>query len=351
MMIRLIPGILLGLHFSAWAQEPAAARTPEVQVSETPPPAKSPEPISSTESIPSIPAAVPRVILVRGADGAPEYAAKFDAGLEAWKKVSVSVGAEVTVVHGPPSAEGGNDAGRLKKILTELPPEGGAEVWLILMGHGTWDGKEARFNLEGPDVSAGQIAEWLKPLHRPLVVINTASGSAPFLNALAGRNRIIITATRSGSEKNYTRFGEYLAASLEDPAADYDQDGQWSLLEWFLTASARTAEFYRTEGRIATEHPLIDDNGDGKGTPAEWFKGLKAAKKSRDNTPLDGDAAHRTWLIPDAGTRLLSVEKRAERDGLETEIAALRERKASLKEDEFYQRLEELMRRLAAVYN
>ncbi|RYD33648.1 MAG: hypothetical protein EOP86_12900 [Verrucomicrobiaceae bacterium] len=325
----------------------------------------------STQSIPSIssiqstPAELPisaatQVILVRGANGEPEFAPKFDAQLEAWKKVAATAGAQTTVIHegSPAAAADPKDTkadektahGTLKKALTALPPEGPGEIWIVMMGHGTWDGKEARFNLEGPDVSATELAEWLKPVRRPLVVINTASCSAPFLNALAGADRIVITAVRSGSEKNYTRFGEYLAASLTDPAADYDQDKQWSLLEWFLSAAARTAEFYKTEGRIATEHALIDDNGDGKGTPAEWFQGLRAVKKTRDAMPLDGAAAQRLWLVPDDGARRLTPDQLAERGRLETEIAALRARKSSLKEDDYYQLLETLMRRLAAVY-
>lgn len=319
-------------------------------------------PAPSATSIQSPISAATQVILVRGANGEPEYAPKFDAQLEAWKKVAARAGAQTIVIHEgapAPTAEADSSGTKaeeetahraLKKALTALPSEGPGEIWMVMVGHGTWDGKEARFNLEGPDVSASELAEWLKPVRRPLVVINTASCSAPFLNALAGADRIVVTAVRSGSEKNYTRFGEYLAASLTDPAADYDQDKQWSLLEWFLSAAARTAEFYKTEGRIATEHALIDDNGDGKGTPAEWFQGLQAVKKTRDAMPLDGAAAQRLWLIPDDGAHQLTPDQLAERGRLETEIAALRARKNSLKEDDYYQLLETLMRRLAAVY-
>lgn len=358
MTSRLAIGILAALAPAvfAFAQDspaPAPAAPPASAAAAVPAPATAPvappTPVAATAAAAAPLSAAAKVILVRGADGEPEYAAKFDAQLEAWKKAAAAAGADVTVVHGP-AGDDGADVNRLQKILTALPAEGPSEVWLILMGHGTFDGKEARFNLEGPDVSTTQLADWLKPLHRPLVVINTASCSAPFLNALAGPDRVIVTATRSGSEKNYARFGEYLASALEDAASDYDADGQYSLLEWVLTAATRTANFYKTEGRIASEHALIDDNGDGRGTPLEWFQGLRAVKKTKDNIPPDGDAASHLWLIPDDTTRRMPAEKRTARDTLEAQITTLRAKKPSLKENDYYRQLEDLLRQLASVY-
>ena len=137
----------------------------------------------------------------------------------------------------------------------------------MLIGHGTFDGKTTKFNLRGPDVTAADLARWLKPFSRPLVVVDTTSCSAPLINTLSGSNRVVVTATRSGYEENFTHFGHFLAEALSDPEADLDKDHQVSLLEAFLTAARQTAEFYKTEGRIATEHALLDDNGDGLGTP------------------------------------------------------------------------------------
>src|ERR1019366_7106008 len=128
-----------------------------------------------------------------------------------------------------------------------------------------YDGHSTKFNLRGPDISATDLAAALKPCLRPLAVIDCASASGPFINALSGPNRVIITATRSGSEVNATRFGGYLAKAIADPAADLDKDGQTSLLEAFLLASRETQQFYREAGRLATEHALLDDNGDGLG--------------------------------------------------------------------------------------
>ncbi len=343
---------------AAAATDAAAAATASSAVPEIPTPPAGADSKSALQG--------PTLILVRGAPGEAVYAEAFSSQIKAWQNAAAKVQAVVTVI-GTGTAP--NPAGTVstpdtsiapfssiepralvEKTLTELPKEGPAEVWIVLIGHGTWDGKEARFNLEGPDLSATDLAAWLQPVQRPVVVINTSSSSAPFIPVLAGPNRTIITATRSGNERNYARFGQYLAASLDDPAADYDQDGRVSLLEWFLRASSRTAEFYLAEGRILTEHALIDDNGDGKGTPAEWFRGLRATTKAKDKTPVDGARAHQRSLAPDPGSLTMTPDQLAEREKLEAEINGLREKKNTLPVDDYYQKLEGLFRRLAELY-
>lgn len=297
------------------------------------------------------------LILVQGAPGEPEYGVKFTQQTAAWLKAAERWKTQVLAVIGGPSATGGaanaeTDYQKLRETLAAAPKEGGPDaLWIVFHGHGVWNGKEAFFNLQGPDVSASELAEWLKPFTRPVTVINTASSSAPFLQALGGPGRITITATRSGNERNFTRFGWYLAESLDDPEADLDQDGRVSLLELFLRASHRTVEFYQTEGRIVTEHALLDDNGDGLGTPADWFRGVRAVKKPANQTATaDGFTAHRTGLQPEEGPAL-SPERRERRDALERELAELRERRDEFPEEEAYLRkLEDVLLRLAAAY-
>jgi hypothetical protein len=289
------------------------------------------------------------LIVVKGAAGEPDYAPIFQTQVEAWKSAATTAGAGIVVIGGQPPGPA-TDRDLLEKSLASTPADGPGELWIVLIGHGTWDGKTARFNLEGPDFSAADLAAWLQPVKRPVAVINTASCSGPFLNALAAPGRVVITATRSGSERNYARLGEHFATALADPAADYDQDGRVSLLECFVAAAARTAEFYKNEGRIATEHALIDDNGDGKGTPADWFRGLRPVRKSKDNTPLDGTRAHQRSLAPDDAAHRMAPHQLAARDQLESDIAALRERKSTLPEDEYYSLLEPLLLQLADLY-
>jgi hypothetical protein len=194
------------------------------------------------------------------------------------------------------------------------------------------------------------LALWLKPFTRPLAIINTASSSAPFLNKLSATNRVVVTATRSGHEQNFTRFGQFLAGAITNPEADLDKDGQVSLLEAFLMASRQTAEFYKGEGRLATEHALLDDNGDGFGTAADWFRGLRAVKRPKENAALDGFLARQFYLVPGDAERGLNAEQRAQRDTLERAILLHREKKTQVPEEDYYRQLEKLCLELARFY-
>lgn len=295
------------------------------------------------------PAQLPRVILVVGAAGESEFGTNFLQQAEVWQQACLQAGAPAIAIGLEEPGET-TDRARLESLLAAESPEGLVELWLVLIGHGTFDGKVAKFNLRGPDFTAEDLAAWLQPFHRPLAVINTASSSAPFLRALAGTNRVLITATRSGYEQNFTRFGSHFAAALSDPEADLDGDRQNSLLEAYLVASRRVAEFYQTEGRLATEHALLDDNGDGLGTPADWFRGLRATKRPKDKTAVDGLRAHQFHLIRSPDELSLSPEARAQRDDLERRLAALRDSKGNLEEDDYYRRLESLLLDLARLY-
>ncbi len=304
------------------------------------------------ETLPASPLVRATVLLVRGASGEPEYGTNFQTQSDAWQTTASTAGAELLMLGGgsPGGTREEADHSRLEKILTDMPKEGPAPLWIVLIGHGTWDGKEARFNLEGPDLSGSELAAWLRPVKRPLTLINTSSSSGPFISLLAGPGRTVITATRSGSERNYARYGDYLAQALTDPAADYDQDGSVSVLEWFLRASSLTVAFYQADGRLLTEHALIDDNGDGKATPADWFRGLRATSKAKDGTPVDGSTAQRIFLKPDTAAQQMTPVQLALRDDLEAKVNSLRQTKSSLPEADYYHQLEDLLRQLAELY-
>jgi hypothetical protein len=292
---------------------------------------------------------VSTVIVVVGAPGEQEYAEVFNNAAKLWNDACRAAGARYINIglHEPGST---NDLARLKGVLADEPRETARELWLVLIGHGTFDGKEAKFNLRGPDLSATELADALQPFHRPLAVIDTSSASAPFLNKLSAPGRVIITATRSGYEQNYTRFPQFFSAAISNPEADLDKDGQVSLLEAFLLAAHNVADFYKGEGRLATEHPLLDDNGDGLGTPPDWFRGIRAVKKAADASALDGLHAHQWHLIPCAAERKLSPTVRLRRNQIEEEVEQLRESKDTLPVDEYYQRLEVLLLDLSRLY-
>lgn len=293
------------------------------------------------------------MIIVVGAPGEDEYATNFFHEADLWKKAAAQAGCSpllIGVIDAPKEAGVTNDCELLKRMLAAEPKDGPSQLWLILLGHGTFDGKTARFNLRGPDFSASELADWLAPFKRPLIIINAASCSAPFMNSLSRSNRVIVTATRSGYEENYTRFGQYLAESLTGTDNDLDKDGQVSLLESFLCASRKTAEFYKSEGRIATEHALLDDNGDQLGTPAEWFRGIRAVKKPEGKTGIDGLIARQICLVPNDSERRWTAEQRAQRDALERAVILHREKACRLSPDEYYEELEPLLLDLARFY-
>jgi hypothetical protein len=288
----------------------------------------------------------PTVILVVSAAGEPEFGSNFVQQVQLWDKICNRAEAKVVRI-GLDTNNPTEDHELLKQAVAAEQTDPSAALWLVFIGHGTFDGKEARFNLRGPDISDTELAEWLKPFQRPLVVINCASASAPFLKTLSATNRVVITATRSGNELNFARFGQYLAKALDDPETDLDKDGQVSLLEAFLMASRRVSEFYRTEGRLITEHALIDDNGDGQGTPADWFRGVRATKKAKDGASLDGARANQAHLVLSKEELALPAEVRARRDALELSVAKLRESKSQMPEADYYHQLETLLLELA----
>lgn len=287
----------------------------------------------------------PLVILVVGAAGEEPYGKQFAQWAERWEAAARRGGAQVARI-GNDEDQATSDHERLRTRLAAAQ-EGVGPVWLVLLGHGTFDGRVARFNLRGPDITAAELAEWCGKIKRPLGVIDCSSASGPMLPVLSAAGRVIVTATRSGQEQNFARFGDSLSTAIGETSADLDKDGQTSLLEAFLFASRRVEEFYAADGRLATEHALLDDNGDGLGTPAAWFHGVRATRAAKDGTPLDGSAAHRWHLVPGEADRALTAAQRARRDELEAAVARLRETKSSQPEDAYYAQLERLLVELA----
>ena len=304
--------------------------------------------VAETSSIPPSPEHATLIVVV-GAPGEEAYGQAFAQWAGLWEDAARKAGTRALVI-GLKTNDAVPARDQFEQALAAEPKSGPAELWLVLIGHGTFDGKEAKFNVRDADVSATDLANWLRPFTRPLAVVDTTSASSPFLSKLSGTNRVIITATRSGSEVNYSRLGEYLSEAIVDPEADLDKDGQTSLLEAFLIASRRVKEFYDREGRLVTEHALLDDTGDGLGTPPDWFRGIRAVKKAKDGAMLDGLRAHQFHLVRSEAELKLSSEVRARRDALELDIARLRETKRELAEDVYYQKLEVLLLEVAQLY-
>jgi hypothetical protein len=181
-----------------------------------------------------------------------------------------------------------------------------------------------------------------------LVFVHTGSASEPFAKALKGERRVMVTATKSGDEVFYTRFGKPFAEAIGGlREADVDQDGQVSVLEAFLHATVQVKGFYEAEERISTEHALVEDNADGVGTRSEVFEGTRP--KAGTKVPVDGARARQVVLVPGEEEKLLTEEQRARRDVLETELEALKGRREAMGEEEYYAVLEKLLVELAGI--
>lgn len=289
------------------------------------------------------------LVVVTGIAGAPEYETVFAQRSARWRQAGKTAGAKVhSIGEGEPNEQ--SDKERLRSLLEAEARQEEGTLWIILNGHGTFDGKQGKFNLRGRDVSAEELAKWLEPCRRPLAVVNGFSASAPFIQALSKTNRVILSATKSGYEMNYSRFGGYFSESIDNLEADLDKDGQVSLLEAFLMATRDTEEFYSLDGRLASEHALLEDTGDQRGTEADWYQGVRIVKKPKGDAVPDGRRAHQFHLIQSEFERRMPKELRKQRDALEFKLLELRDRKASLEESEYSKKLEAILLQLSEFY-
>jgi hypothetical protein len=269
--------------------------------------------------------AVVDVVVVVGAPGLPEYDETHRQAAKAWTDTCERADLVSSIIG--QQATDQSDKATIQQLLeTQSDSESSSPLWIVLIGHGTWNGATANFNLAGPDVSAKELDQWLSSVSRPTIVINGASCSSPFIDRLSGPDRVIVTATRSGSEQNYTRFRETIASAFGDPAADLNHDEAVSVREAFIKAVAETEAFYRSQGRLVSEHALLDDNGDRRGSSAELLTGKQTPK---GDEVIDGDLAA-TFTIPlgDAPQKL-SAEQIETRDQLERQLDELKQRFAA----------------------
>ena len=295
------------------------------------------------------------VLVVSGTPGTDEYGRAFNTWAERWVDAAEAGGATAVRIGAGDRSADSTDYSVLRSQIESFGEtyldKAGAELWIVLIGHGTFDGRLARFNLRGPDVAASELERWLEDIRCPTVIANCASSSAPFMQRLAALHRVVITATKSGAEHNFARFGDHLSRAVSDASFDLDKDGQTSLFEAYLAASRRTEQFYESEGRLATEHSLLDDNGDGQGIRADWFRGIRPVKIPKGTEKVDGRRAHQLHLVRSESEQSLPAELRQQRDQLELAVIELRDRKFQFAvEDEYYAQLEPLLIRLAQVY-
>jgi len=198
-------------------------------------------------------------------------------------------------------------------------------VFVVLIGHGSFDGRSAKFNLKGPDLTAADFDALLRRLpSRRVVLANTASASGPFKDELAGPGRTIVTATRSGAEQYATLFGGYFVEAFRSENADLDKNQRVTVQEAFDYATRAVEEEYKQQGLLATEHAVLDDTG-------------QLAAVVALGTAGGGD------LSPDPAIRALQIERRE----IEQRVEALKLLKGGLDPAKYDTELEKLLTALA----
>jgi hypothetical protein len=218
-------------------------------------------------------------------------------------------------------------------------------VFVMLIGHGTSGDEGARFNLVGPDLTATEWAALVKPIAGRVVFVNGGSGSFEFLEALAGRGRVVVTAGDSAAQQYETVFPEFFIAAFGEEQADLDRNGKISIWEAFQTASARVKKWFEDQGRLATERPLLDDNGDGIGHEA---RGGPGESKEGDGALAAATFLQRDEFVAPAADVALAALLR-DRAEVQSRIERLRAGKADVPPEQYERELETLLVELARI--
>ncbi len=276
-------------------------------------------------------------LIVRGVAGSPEHETKFDKWTEGTQKALVEKfgfsSDRVIVLSDKKSAQA-----EIQKAFATLKQQlkPADTFFLFFIGHGSGEDGVYKFNISGPDYTADDYNKLLSalPVGRIVVVLGTpASGAA--IEKFAGKNRVIITATRSGQEGNDIVFYDYFLEALESPAADEDKDQKISVWEAFKYAVAGTERFYKEEGRLATEHPQISDNGTEKtGVTTKEVPLVARATSFQVDRPI---------VSSDPKLQVLLNQRRE----IEQKIEDLRINKNVIPETEYDKQMESLLVQLA----
>ncbi len=279
-------------------------------------------------------------LIASGLGGEQEYEQRFSGWAKDIDKIVRSEpNAKVDTLIGKDATKA-NLESKLKALATQTKT--GDSLILMLIGHGSFDESNYKFNIVGPDITAAELAALLDKIPAQQLVVNMTSasgGSIPFLQSQKTK-RVLITSTKSGTEKNATIFARYWVEALRDPAADTDKNEVITALEAFRYAEAKTAKFFETQNRLATEHALIEDTGKGEGTKApspENGEGLIAGRFAL----LHMGSVAAVARDPQKQTLLKHKEE------LEQQIDELKYKKASMALPEYRRQLQQYLLDLA----
>jgi hypothetical protein len=298
------------------------------------------------------------LLVVVGLAGDPEHAATFHKWgttlAEASDRLGVAPERLVylvdTPVDGDKRVTGKATRDEISSALDRFASQAAPEdvVFITLIGHGSFDGRAAKFNLPGPDMAPADFNVLLKKLPaKQIVFVNTTSSSGPFVDELSAPGRTIVTATRNGAEQYDTLFGGYFVEALTSETADSDKNQRISVLEAFRYAKAEVARAYEREGLLSTEHALLDDDGDKAGTQDPNATGTAAGKTGGKDGKIAAvvslGATSSEGLPADPKVRALYVERRE----MERRVEALRLLKDSMEPARYASELEKLVTDIA----
>jgi hypothetical protein len=279
-------------------------------------------------------------VTVAGLGGEPDYEQRFTANakdLDKIFKASAST-AHVYTLTGPDATKA-HLTETLTSVARDAKPED--DFVLTLIGHGSFDGEDYKFNLVGPDITGAELAALCDRIAaRRQLIVNTTSASGGSVAALEKPGRGVIAATKTGTEKNATVFARYWVEGLQDPSADIDKSDSISAMEAFQYAQRKTAAFYESQKRLATEHPVFDDTG--KNEPVREPSKNEGVLLS-SFTVLRIGAAQKQANDP-AKQALL-----AKKEDLEQKIDALKYQKAAMDPADYKQQLTAALLELAQV--
>src|SRR5579864_6940449 len=286
--------------------------------------------------------AAPYYVTVAGLGGEPDYEQRFTALAKDLDKLfkAAASDAHVYTLTGADSTKA-HLTDTLAQIAHEAKPED--EFTLVLIGHGSYDGEEYKFNLPGPDISGEDLASLCDriPSKRQLIV-NTTSASGGSIGALEKSGRAVIAATKAGTEKNATVFARYWVEALHDPTADLDKNDSITALEAFEYADRKTAAFYDSQKRLATEHAVFEDTG--KGQPVR-----AAATDTGEGLLLSTFTVLRMGAAQQAANDPAKRELMAKKEELEQKIDVLKYQKAAMDPDDYKSQLTQALVDLAKV--
>jgi hypothetical protein len=276
-------------------------------------------------------------LIVAGLGGEQEYEQRFSGWASDLSKLLQSEpNAKLETLSGKDATKANIEA-KLRALASQTKP---ADLFvLMLIGHGTFD-LDYKFNIPGPDISGAELAALLDKIPAQQAVVNMTSSSGGSIQALQKPRRVVITATKTGTEKNATVFARYWIEALRDPAADADKNEAISALEAFRYAEQKTAKFFETQNRLATEHPLIEDTGKGEGVKAPTVDNGEGIVAGRFNLLHLGSVAA---LVNNPEKQKL-VQRKEE---IEAAIDELKYRKAAMSLSDYRAQLQKYLVELA----